>query len=218
MVAESPEVRQLSVAEGRASSPGEAQNPVGGLDRGDWDVFYTYCDDVIRKALASRRLQAADREDCGQEVWVAILSACPSRFGEADASLSSWLATLARNKAIDTIRRVRRHRVGVLYDVEQEWGGDPASRCGADEARRLVWSALAELERQVEPRSFLVFFLRWIEGWPFREIAAALSLGEAQARLRHHRAKRRFGELLARAAGPSSGEDARRDTKSSLRR
>jgi RNA polymerase sigma-70 factor (ECF subfamily) len=216
MVAELTEVRHWTKVEGTACLQDKAGPLADAVDRRDWDVFYAYCDGVIRNTLAARGLQEADREDCRQEVWVAILGRRTSCPGGGD--FSSWIAAIARNKAIDTIRRGRRHPVGVSFDVEQERGGNSVSRCGADEARGLVWSALAELERQVEPRSFLVFFLHSMEGLPFREIAAALSLNEVQARLRHHRAKQKFRELLARAAGPTPEKTAPRDTKPRPRR
>jgi DNA-directed RNA polymerase specialized sigma24 family protein len=60
----------------------------------------------------------------------------------------------------------------------------------------MVWSALAQLEQQLEPRSFLVFFLRWIEGWSFAEIADELGLTAGQARLRHFRAKEKFRGVI----------------------
>lgn len=163
-------------------------------DRSDWDRFYEFCEGAIRTALAFRSLQQADREDCCQDIWVELLVTRMSRFH--GGNLRSWLATLARNKAIDTFRRGRRHQVGLSIDMEGMTPVDHAGPCPADESRSVVWPALAVLERQVEPRSFLVFFLRWIEGWSFGEIADALGLTPEQARSRHHRTKERFRQLV----------------------
>jgi RNA polymerase sigma factor (sigma-70 family) len=166
----------------------------GGFDGSDWDRFYAFCDGAIRTALASRPLQPADREDCRQEIWMELLATRMSRFRGGD--LRSWLAALARNKAVDAVRRSRRRPVGLAIDPETRPAGPFEGPCAADESRSLVWSALAALERRVETRSFLVFFLRWIEGWSFIEIAAHLGLTPEQARLRHHRTKEKFRQVI----------------------
>lgn len=181
-------------------------SPPGGDLRGDdsdrwnWDHFYEFCEGTIRTALAFRPIQQADREDCCQDIWVELLSTRMSKF--RGGNLRSWLAALARNKAIDLVRRGRRHPVGLVFDAEVGTPGDHDGPCPADEARAVVWSTLATLEPHVEPRSFLVFFLRWIEGWSFVEIADALDLTPGQARSRHHRTKERFRQLVeGRIAG-----------------
>jgi hypothetical protein len=46
-----------------------------------------------------------------------------------------------------------------------------------------------------------VLYLRWIEGWTTREIAAALGLTPARVRSRDHRMKRKCRSLLASCAG-----------------
>ena len=66
--------------------------------------LYGEIDDAIRASLASRRLQEADRQDCIQETWLAILGSRMSGFRGGDPR--AWAATLARNKAIDTMRGV----------------------------------------------------------------------------------------------------------------
>ncbi len=181
-----------------AKGAGRADPPADGAgdecDRSDWDRFYAFCDGAMKSALASRRLQPADQEDCCQEIWVELLATRMSRF--RGGSLRSWLAALARNKAVDVVRRDRRHPVGLLADPEARAAVDLDARCAVDESRSMVWSALAALERQVEPRSFLVFFLRWVEGWSFVEIAENLRLTPGQARLRHHRVKEKFRRVL----------------------
>src|SRR5262249_46293353 len=91
------------------------------------------------------RLVALERNGPGG-VWLALLAPRPSR--PVGGHFPSWLAAIAGNKAIGTIRRARRRPVGVSFDVEPECGGDLVSRCEADEVRGRVWScsALARLE------------------------------------------------------------------------
>jgi RNA polymerase sigma factor (sigma-70 family) len=160
----------------------------------DWDRFYTYCDEVIVIALARQPIQPADREDCRQEIWADLLASRMSLF--RGGSLAAWLTTLARNKAIDTIRRARRHPVKSATAEPVGAIADPAVPCPADERVSVVRQALAELERKIEQRSYAVFFLRWFESQSFVQIAGALSLTPEQARARHHRTKAKFRQIV----------------------
>jgi RNA polymerase sigma factor (sigma-70 family) len=165
-------------------------------DQADWGRFFDYCDRVIVTALARQPIQAADREDCRQEIWFDLLSTRLSRF--RGGSLAAWLETLARNKAIDKLRWSSRHPVGFADDTKELAVVDP-SRSGSDHDRdSAVRGALAQLEEQIDRRSYTVFFLRSTERLPFSQIANALGLTPEQARARHHRAKARFRRILAR--------------------
>jgi RNA polymerase sigma factor (sigma-70 family) len=167
----------------------------GEADRADWSHFFDYCDRVIVTALARQPIQAADREDCRQEIWVDLLRTRLTRF--RDGSLVAWLETLARNKAIDKLRWSSRHPVGFANETIELAVVD-SSRRGSEDRDSAVRAALAQLEEQIDRRSFTVFFIRSTERLPFGEIADALGLTPEQARARHHRAKVRFCRILAR--------------------
>ena len=119
-----------------------------------------------------------------------------SRF--RGGSLAAWLTTLARNKAIDTIRRARRQPVGLAIEAIERAVVDLARLCPADEPVSVVRLALAELERQTEQRSYAVFFLHWFKRQSFGQIAGASSLTPEQARARHHRTKAKFRQIVER--------------------
>jgi DNA-directed RNA polymerase specialized sigma24 family protein len=59
-----------------------------------------------------------------------------------------------------------------------------------------VRGVLAELSGRVSACSYQILHLRWIEGRPLPEIAAALGLTPAQVRFRHHRVKQKFRRLF----------------------
>ncbi len=160
----------------------------------DWDRFYRYCDRVIVTALKRQPIQAADREDCCQEIWTDLLASRMSQF--RGGSMAAWLTTLARNKAIDAIRRTRRLPIGLASEKLERAVASTAAPCPADERVSVVRLALAELECRIEQRSYAVFFLRWFEDRSFGEIACALSLTPEQARARYHRAKAKFRQLV----------------------
>jgi RNA polymerase sigma factor (sigma-70 family) len=166
----------------------------GEFDRSYWDRFYADWNAVILAALSRQAIQPADREDCCQQIWVDLLATRMSGFHGGNPS--AWLAALARNKATDIVRRMRRRPVGL---ASGEWEGrsvDPAESCLSAEAAAVVRAALSVLERQIERRSFDVFVLHCLDGLPFGQIAVALNLTPEQARARHHRAKAKFRRIV----------------------
>jgi RNA polymerase sigma factor (sigma-70 family) len=188
---------------GRGSSgPGSSGEPAA------WTMCVDECESTITRVLRRFSLQDTDRDDCRQAIWEAILTTRSARFGGGDPS--AWLATLARNKAIDFLRRRRRFpHHSLLVEAVRATAGDPER--DRSRARSTVWAALIELEARSDPRSFLVFFLRWIEGWSIREAAEVLGLDPVQARQRHHRMKAKFRdmiELCLIGKGPSMRSDA----------
>ncbi len=167
-------------------------------NRDEPDDFTEELDRTIRASLASQRLQEADRQDCAQETWLAILEGRPSGFRGGD--LKAWAATIARNKAMDLFRRTSRRPTQVLQEDIQDGSGDKKD---VDDLSWRIWCALADLEPLVHPRRFLVFFLRSFEGWSFREIEDNLGLTAEQARLQNHRVLRKFRSLLESGMAPS---------------
>ena len=112
--------------------------------------------------------------------------------------------TLARNKAVDSIRsQSRRLAEGLGEDAATtlvDPGLDPATEYERHLTRAQVRSVLAELSGQVSETSFRVLYLRWIEGRTVAETAAAVELTPEQVRFRTHRLKRKFRDLFERSA------------------
>ncbi len=169
-----------------------------------WNGFYQHYAPRIRTFLRRWALSEADRNDCLQDVWQEVVA----RLGQfahdpGRAGLSTWLMTLARNKAVDAIRRRTRHAFESLGESEaiaaMHPGTDPVAEY---ERRRIVAQVqmvLAELSIRVSPTSFQVLHLRWIEGRTTSEVAAALALTPGQVRFRTHRMKQKVRDLLQRS-------------------
>jgi RNA polymerase sigma-70 factor (ECF subfamily) len=169
-----------------------------------WEGFYGVYAPRIRTFLKKWDLSEADRSDCLQEVWHEVVAQL-ARFGHdpGRARLSTWLLTLARNKAVDAIRRRRRHAFESLGEGESttamDPGLDPAAAYERRQTQAQVRGALAQLSSQVSPKSYQVLYLRWIEGRPTAEVAAALALTPGQVRFRTCRMKRKVRDLLERS-------------------
>jgi RNA polymerase sigma factor (sigma-70 family) len=167
-----------------------------------WDQFYRYCFTIINQCPGVRMLSTSDREDCVQDVMMEIVR----KFGEHQPGsspdhLAGWIRVLSRNKAADIFRR-RFRKPEVLFDDGTGAGvldgnraeGEPELAQG--ECVSLVWEALISLDQKVSATSYLVFYLRTIEGWDIPEISELFQISSDQARARCHRVKKKFGSIL----------------------
>ena len=172
-----------------------------------WDQFYAYCFTLINQSPGVRRLKAFDREDCAQEVMMEIVR----RFGvrhpeELQEELTGWIRILSRNKAADIVRR-RYRKPEVSFD---DGSGETVidsdltrehSQVIEGEYVSIVWEALISLDAQVPVTSYLIFYLRTLEGWDIPEIAELFQISHEQARARCHRVKKKFGTILKTHVG-----------------
>ncbi|MGP0065500.1 MAG: RNA polymerase sigma factor [Isosphaeraceae bacterium] len=169
-----------------------------------WNQFYHYYAPRMGRYLRGWNLPDADRNDCLQDTWKEVVSSLPHfQHDPARGQLGTWLMTLARNKAVDSIRRRNRHISEHLDEHETGAPLDPSPDPAAEYERRRtmdqVHRILVELSGQVSQTSFQVLYLRWIEDRPTAEVAAALALTPEQVRFRAHRMKRKFRDILERS-------------------
>jgi RNA polymerase sigma-70 factor (ECF subfamily) len=153
------------------------------------------------------RVTRAERfaEEVKQDVFMAVWRD-PRRFDAARGSLGPWLLTLARNKAIDLVRReesVRRRTA----DVDLELTEAP------DDVHDQVWQTLrrerihASLERLPEEQRRAVQ-LAFLRGLTHVEVAEAegIPLGTAKTRIRAALLKMRDDLGSALAADTAGGQ------------
>ena len=166
-----------------------------------WEQFYEYCFEVIHRCPSVRRLSPSDREDCVQEVMMELVR----KFGdELPATIrenhSGLIWALSRNKAVDILRR-RYFKPEMSLD-EGTGAGLPARDVPTSqgESISLVWEALLSLDQKVPVTSYLVFYLRNIEGWEIQEIVDLFGLTSDQVRSRCHHVKSMFSETLKQRA------------------
>jgi RNA polymerase sigma-70 factor (ECF subfamily) len=128
-----------------------------------------------------RRTRDADRaEDLAQEVFADAAAA----LGTGDwqpASMLAWLHTIAQRRFADEARRRRYSANGVPFDDVLD--DVPAPEYGEDIARALV-DALSRLS----PAQRHIVVMKLLRGSSFCEIAHALGVSEAAAKMRFQRA------------------------------
>ncbi|MBN1441492.1 MAG: sigma-70 family RNA polymerase sigma factor [Planctomycetes bacterium] len=138
-------------------------------------------------------------DDVVQEVWI---SAWRQIGGlERPGSWRAWLASLARNAAIDALRRrsSRRKHLDRFREREAVRGppeADPPCRLEIEDEHRVALDAISRLPARYRE----VFVLRHLEDWSYAEIAEALSLPRETVETRLVRARRMLRERLERQA------------------
>ncbi|MGH2830803.1 MAG: RNA polymerase sigma factor, partial [Actinomycetota bacterium] len=134
-------------------------------------------------------------EDLVHDAFVAYLTKSPwaTRPG-------AWVATVARNRALNELRRPRLVPLtGVEPDDDQ-----PSPDAEREAIRTTVASALAA----IPARSITALRMKFFEGCDYPEIASALGVRIAQAHVIVHRALRRLGrELVNRMAAVHGASD-----------
>jgi RNA polymerase sigma-70 factor, ECF subfamily len=128
-----------------------------------------------------RRTGDSDRaEDLAQEVF-ADAAAALSRGDWRPTSMLAWLYTIAQRRFTDETRRRRHSADGVpLDDYLDEL---PAPEYGSDVAR-----ALHETISRLSPNQQQVICMKLLRGSSFCDIASAMDVSEAAAKMRFQRA------------------------------
>jgi len=159
---------------------------------------------VVHGVVARVLRQPDDIEDVVEETfWQAWRQA--SRFDPARGAVQTWLLTIARSRALDRVRVLRRRRESPLEGddgevvVQQAAPGDPGLDAEASERRRIVAAALSELP--AEQRETLE--LGYYGGLSQSEIAERTGqpLGTVKTRMRSAMQKLRSRLQILRSEG-----------------
>ena len=131
-------------------------------------------------------------DDLCQEVFLRAYRKLSGFRGEAP--FEHWLATLTVSVCYDYLRKERRHRENLAFNVETEDRSDMAEEA-ARSARRakelLDWAM-----RQLEAEDQLVITLLELEERSIREIADVTGWGESKVKVRAFRARAKLKEII----------------------
>ncbi len=142
-------------------------------------TLYDHLSPDLYGYLADMTRDSALAEDLLHEVWMTVMQ----RIGGRRGPVRAWVFSVARNRALDALRKRKRQRTRrvELTDVADSAEGpnEFAERCEEAERLRRAVCNLAPDHREV-------VLLRFYSGLPFREIAEVLGcpLGTAATRLR----------------------------------
>jgi RNA polymerase sigma-70 factor (ECF subfamily) len=145
---------------------------------------------MLSRIAGSYESEPARRDDLLQEISVAVWRALPSWRG--DASLRTFAARVAHNRAIDHLGREKRARGDELHDVHEDPDANPLQHALAHQRRKDLLAAVRDLP--LGQRQVVVLAL---EGFSQREIGEALNLEENTVTQRLSRARRQLQSVLA---------------------
>lgn len=130
-------------------------------DEAAWKVlfvrFWPYVLSIAFRVLKGNRQLS---EEVAQESFLRVLQRCPSFDGMTEQSFRAYLGTIARNIAIDTIRKMKREPSSQLQS-------DPIA---AAEATTQLDEEFDKLLAPVQPKDRQILDLI-LQGLPIREIA-----------------------------------------------
>ena len=186
----------------------EAEAPAGRVDPdaaliaaavgGDAPAFAALYDryvDRVYRHVYYRLGDRGDAEDVTQQVFLNAWRAI-GRYRCTGAPFVAWLFTIAHNAVAGFYRRAKATR-----DLELELEPVATARWTDPEAETLAAYDRAAVRRAIlrlRPDQQQVVIMRFVEGLPYAEIAAALSKGEGHVRVLQHRALHELRRLLAR--------------------
>ena len=145
---------------------------------------------MLARIAGSYESEPARRDDLLQEISVAVWRALPSWRG--DASLRTFAARVAHNRAIDHLAREKRARGDELHEDHVDPDANPMQHALAHQRRKDLLAAVRDLP--LGQRQVVVLAL---EGFSQREIGEALSLEENTVTQRLSRARRQLQSVLA---------------------
>jgi RNA polymerase sigma factor (sigma-70 family) len=150
------------------------------LYRSSRDDVYAYVASLLRDEAAAEEVTAAAFERAYRK---------RNRFDPERGEPRAWLFGIARNAALDELRRRGRQAELTAEPVDL---GSPAFEEGAERSeRRLAVSAALE---RLEPRERELIALKFFAGLENREIARVLGVSESNAGTKLHRAMTKLRE------------------------
>ncbi|MGB2567316.1 RNA polymerase sigma factor [Micromonospora citrea] len=179
---------------------GELTEAVAAAQSGDEDAFrYLYRNlqpGLLRYLTA---LVGADAEDVASETWLQISRDLPSFTG---GEFRAWTVTIARNRAMDHLRRQRRRpSLPVPVQALSELAGDAdtAERAGETIGTESALALIATLP----PREAEAVLLRAVIGLDAETAGRVLGKRPGAVRTAAHRGLRRLAAMLERQDSPT---------------
>jgi RNA polymerase sigma-70 factor (ECF subfamily) len=157
----------------------------------EFEALYRSCaDDLYAYVLSLLRDRAAAEDVTAQAFERAYRRR--KRYDERKGTPRQWLFGIARNAALDELRK-RKRRAGLVGDPADPDVPDPAGEADDADRRATVRAALAGLA----PRDRELVALKFHAGLTNAEIAGVLGVSESNAGTRVHRAVTKLREACS---------------------
>lgn len=135
-----------------------------------------------------------DAQDASQETWIRVYRALPKR--DREASLRSWLYTIATGEALRYLDR-RREPMTALEDLlPSQQPLDPSSATAREVSEEEILLRLQQAILRLPQKQQLAFNLRYYEDMSYDEIARVIGSSPSSAKANYHLAKERIMKYL----------------------
>jgi RNA polymerase sigma-70 factor (ECF subfamily) len=171
------------------------------------DLYQRYFDRVYSYLRLALR-DADEAEDATQDVFMRVLQAIP-RYERRDVPFRAWLFRIARNCAINRMRKRRRY----IVEAPSELMGAserPDEASGQDRLRSIEDPELIALIEGLPLAQRQVLALRYMLDLPLQEIGAILDRKPDSVRQLHHRALESLRGCLEPRSTVAAGTQAER--------
>ncbi|MCG8650130.1 MAG: sigma-70 family RNA polymerase sigma factor, partial [Pirellulales bacterium] len=173
-------------------------------DQAAWEEFVELYQAVIYRTARYRGLQDADAQDVTQQVLVSVAQSLQQRpHDPSRARFRTWLATVARNTAIDVLRaRTRECGTGdsgvqrQLNEVADRQ--NPAELLDQEYQKEIFRRAAQAIEPEFEPDTWQAFWQTTVLQRPIAEVAQQLGKQPGSIYAARSRVTRRLREEVTR--------------------
>ena len=180
----------------RAASEQETKTATAGILDGETPPFERIVAEhgpLISRIAMSYEADPALREDLTQQIFLAVWQALPSF--RADASLRTFIARIAQNRAISYVaKQVRQPPLAEMPERVESDLPDPEQKAIETNERHVLLEATRQLP--LPQREVIILVL---EGFSYAEIADMLNIAPNALALRLSRAKAALKKMLERA-------------------
>jgi RNA polymerase sigma-70 factor, ECF subfamily len=182
--------------------PLEADDLVTAAQRGDEQAFRLLYREVQPRLLRYlRTLVGADAEDVAADAWLEIARGLGGFRGDLDG-FRGWAATIARHRALDHLRRLRR-RPSIDMPVEELVGMASADDTAGGALDAISTETAIALISTLPRDQAEAVMLRVVVGLDAEAAGKVLGKRAGAVRTAAHRGLRRLAEHLGRAGGPA---------------
>lgn len=171
----------------------------------DWHQFFdTYWRLIYNTAYASG-LSPSDCEEVVQETVMAVLKRIDTfRYDPEKGRFRSWLLSITRNKVKDQFRRIAQlKKISELdensdMDPGPEWESSVEQGWGEEWQKNLLYAAMDNLKKKLDPKHFQVFYMINIEDSTASEVSDFLGISRMRIYLINHRVKKQIADEVQR--------------------
>ena len=175
----------------------EVESLVDRAAGGDTEAFghlYDIYADRIYRHIYYRTSNAEDARDLTQEVFIKAWQGLP-KYKRTKTPFLGWLFTISHNRVIDYYRTRKDYAYLNSEIIVEGREKSPEELAEAQFTQQEIRRAILQLPEDQQQ----VILMSFIEGFEYREIAAALNKSEGNIRVIVHRALKRMREILGKS-------------------